>query len=143
MNTHPRLGELTQALKTDLSNNDIRWECEAQIDIIATLKETWQKKLDYIQNLLKQLESQVLGAPLAETESEEDTSEHRLYALRKLDKTFKEVKEAFNRWKVAGMRLKEVIKKATSDQTPVKDENAEEPSGEGDRRPRRQSRETD
>ena len=66
-NAQPKLDELTKALKTDLSDNDIRWEFKAQIDIIATLKETWQKKLDYIQNLLKQSESQVLGVPLAET----------------------------------------------------------------------------
>ena len=64
---------------------------------------------------------QVLGAPLAEIESEEDTSEDRLYALRKLDKTFEEAKEAFARWKVAGKRLKEVFTKATSDETPVTD----------------------
>ena len=59
-----------------------------------------------------------------------------------MDKTFKEAKEAFARWKVAGKRLKEVFNKAISDKTPVKDETAEEPS-KGDRRPRRRSRETD
>ena len=73
---------------------------------------------------------QVLGAPLAENETEKDTSEHRLYALRKLDKTFEEAKEAFTRWKVAGKRLKEVFTKATSDKTVIKDETAEEPTEE-------------
>ena len=85
-NAQPKLDKLTKVLKTDLSDNDIRWECKAQIDIIATLKETWQKKLDYIKGVLTTLETDVLGAPLAETESEEDTSEHRLFALWKLDK---------------------------------------------------------
>ena len=105
-----------------------------------TLRETGHKKLEYLRELLQQLQSQVLGAPLAENETEEDTSEHRLYALRKLDKTFEEVKEAFARWKMAGKRLKEVFSKATSDETVVKDETAEEPT-EG--RPRQLLSETD
>ena len=40
------LDELTKILKTDLSDNEVRWECEAQLDILTTLRETWQKKLD-------------------------------------------------------------------------------------------------
>ena len=28
-NAQPKLDELTKVLKTDLSDNDIRWECEA------------------------------------------------------------------------------------------------------------------
>ena len=123
--SHPKIIELTKTLTGDLSDNALRWECETQLEVITTLKETGQKKLEYLKNLLEQLQSQVLGAPLAETESEEDTSEHRLYALQKLDKTFEEVKEAFARWKVAGKRLKEVFRKETSDKTLVKDENSE------------------
>ena len=123
-NAHKHLDKLTKILKTDLSDNDIRWEYEAQIDIIATLKETWQKKLDYIKSVLTTLETEVLRAPLTETELEEDTSEHRLFALQKLDKIFEEAKQAFARLKVPGKRLREVFKKATSDETQVKDENA-------------------
>ena len=104
---------------------------------------TGQKKIDYLQSLLQQIESQILGAPLAETELEEDTSEHQLFALRKWDKIFEEAKQAFARWKVSGKRLKEVFKKATSDETQVKDENAEEPDGERDRRQRQRSKDKD
>ena len=106
-------------------------------------KRDWAEKIDYLQSLLQQLESQVLGAPLAETELEEDTSEHRLFALRKLDKTFEEAKEVFARWKVSDKRQKEVFRKATSDETPVKDENAEEPNWDSDRSQRQQSKEKD
>ena len=120
-NAQKHIDKLTKILKTDLSDNDIRWECEAQIDIIATLKETWQKKLDYIKSVLATLETEVLGAPLTETESEEDTSEHRLFTLQKLDKIFKEAKQALARWKVSGKRLREVFKKATSDEAQIKD----------------------
>ena len=80
-NAQTHIDKLTKILKTDLSDNDIRWEGEAHIDIIVTLKETWQKKLDYIKSVLTTLETEVLGAPLAETESEEDTSKHRLFPL--------------------------------------------------------------
>ena len=131
----PRIIELTKALTGDLIDNDLRWECETQIEVILTLKETGHSKLEYLRELLQQLQSQVLGVPLAENETEEDTSEHRLFTLRGLDKTFEEAKEAFARWKVAGKRLKEVFTKATSDEKVVKDETAEEPTEE-DPRPR-------
>ena len=64
-NAQKHIDELTKILKTDLSDNDVRWECEAQ---------TWQKKLDYIKSVLTTLETEVLGAPLTATKSEEDTS---------------------------------------------------------------------
>ena len=67
------------------------------IDIMTTVKETWQKKLDYIKSVLTTFEQEFLGAPLAETESEEDTSKHRLFTLWKLDKIFEEAKQAFTR----------------------------------------------
>ena len=73
--SHPKIIELTKTLIGDLSDNALRWDCETQLEVISTLKRTGQKKLDYLKNLLEQLQSHVLGAPLAETESEEDTSE--------------------------------------------------------------------
>ena len=74
---------------------------------------------------------------MAESESEEETSEARLFALHKLDATFKEAKAVFARWQISGKRLKEEFKKITSDETTIKDENAEEPREEGGvRRPR-------
>ena len=94
---HKHLDKLTKILKTDLSDNEIRWECEAQIDIYATLRETWQKKLDYIKDTLTTMEKEILGAPLDETKSEEDTSKHRRFTLQKLDKVIEEAKQAFAR----------------------------------------------
>ena len=44
----PRIVDLTKALKGDLNNKDIRWECETQIDIILTLREKGHKKLEYL-----------------------------------------------------------------------------------------------
>ena len=143
--SHPKIIELTKTLTGDLSNNGLRWDRETQLEVISTLKETGQKKLDYLKNLLEQLQSQVLRAPLAKIESEEDTSEARLFALRKLDKTFEEAKEVFARWKLSGKRLREVFNKATSDEKTVKDETVEEPreGGEGERRMRQWPRDID
>ena len=73
------------------------------------------------------METEVLGAPIADSNRDEDTSEHRQFALRNLDGTFDEAKQPFARWKILGKRLKEVSSKATSDEIEVKDENAEEP----------------
>ena len=60
-----------------------------------------------------------------------------------MDNIFEEAKQAFARWKVSGKRLKEIFLKATSDEKQVKDENAEEPDGERDRRPRHCSKDKD
>ena len=113
--SHPMVIELTKLLTGDLSDNGIRWDCETQLEVISTLKETGQCKIDYLKVLLEKLQSLVLGAPLAETESEEDTSKARLFALQRLDKKFEEAKAVFTRWKVSGKQLREVFSKATSD----------------------------
>ena len=134
------IDKLTKNLSGDLSETECRWECEVQIDIVSSLKEAWQKKLDYIKYLLGQMETEVLGAPIANSEEAEDTSKHRQFTLLNLDGTFDEAKQAFSRWKILGKRLKEVFKKATADETTeVKEEGAEEP----ERRPRHQSRDKD
>ena len=122
--SHPKVIELTKLLTGDLSEDKLRWECETQLEVIATLKETGQRKIDYLEELLAKLQLQVPGAPLAESESEEDTSEARLFALGKLDQTFEEAKAVFTRWKVSGKRLKEEFKKITSNETTIKDKNA-------------------
>ena len=46
--SHPKIIELTKTLTGDLSNNGLRWDCETQLEVISTLKETGQKKLDYL-----------------------------------------------------------------------------------------------
>ena len=104
---HPKVIKLTKLLTEVLSENEARWECKSQLEVIATQNKTGQIKIDYIEELLGKLQSQVLGAPLAESESEEDTSEVRLFALLKLDATFEEARAVFTRWKVSGKRLKE------------------------------------
>ena len=123
---HPKVIELTKLLAEDLSDNEARWECESQLGIIATQNKTGQRKIDYIEELLGKLQSQVLGAPLAESDQDEDTSEARLFKLRKLDAVFEEVKAVFARWQTSDKRLKEEFKKITSNKTTIKDENAED-----------------
>ena len=48
------------------------------------------------------METEVLSAPIADTEKDEDTSEHRQFALRSLDGTFDEAKQAFTQWNISG-----------------------------------------
>ena len=113
-NAQKHIDKLTKILKTDLSDTDIRWECKAQIDIIASLKGAWQKKLDFIKSVLTILETEVLRAPLAACETDEDTSEHRLFTLRKLVKVFDEAKQLFARRKVSGKRRRQKHKVKTT-----------------------------
>ena len=121
---NPKVIELTRRLTEDLSDNEARWECESQLGVLATQTKSGQRKIDYIEELLGKLQSQVLGAPLAESDKDEDTSEARLYDLRKLNQAFEEAKAAFTRWKTSGKRVKEEFKKITSDKTMVKEEDA-------------------
>ena len=47
------LDELTKILRGDLSEAEFKWASEEQIEIIANLQETWQKKLSYIKYVLQ------------------------------------------------------------------------------------------
>ena len=62
-NAQKHIDKLTKNLSGDLSETELRWECEAQIDIVSSLKEAWQKKLDYIKTVLGQMETEVLELP--------------------------------------------------------------------------------
>ena len=94
---HPKVTELNKLLAGDLKDNEARWECESQLGIIVTQNKTGQKKIAYIKELLGKLQSQVLGAPLAESDQDEDTSKARLFKICKLDTVFKEAKAVFAR----------------------------------------------
>ena len=122
---HPKVTELNKLLTGDLKDVDARWECETQLSIIVTLNKTGLGKIAFIDELLGKLQSQVLGAPIAETDQDEDTSEARLFKTRDMDACFEEGKEVFTRWQCSGKKLKEEFKRITAVQT-VKDENAEE-----------------
>ena len=63
---------------------------------------------------------------MAESDQDEDTCEARLFKIRELDAVFEELKAVFTRWQTSGKRLKEDFKRITSDETMIKDENAED-----------------
>ena len=86
------------------------------------------------------METEVLGAPIADSKKDEYTSEHRKFALRGLDGTFDKANQAFARWNISSKRLKTSFLSSISDETEVKDEGAEEPDG---RRPGCRSRDKD
>ena len=94
--------------------------------MIATQNKTGQCKIDYIEELIGKLQTQVLGAPLAESDKDEDTSEARLFKTCDMDTVFEEAKAVFARWHTSGKRLKEDFKRIMSDYTTIKDENAKE-----------------
>merc|ERR1711867_286657 len=133
----PKVTELNKLLAGDLKDIDARWECETMISIIVTLNKTGLGKIAFIDELLGKLQSQVLGAPIAETDQDEDTSKARLFKTHNMDAVFEEVKAVFARWQCSGKKLKEEFKRITSVETMVKDENAEETREErGVRRPK-------
>ena len=81
-----------------MTDPDTRWECEAEIWIAKTLTKQGQSKIDYIDNLVTNLNDQVLRAPIKIKDTDEDTSESRLYQARAIDAKIEESKEAFDRW---------------------------------------------
>ena len=110
---HSKVTELNKLLTGDLKDVNARWECETQLSIIVTLNKTGLGKIAFFDKLLGKLQSQVLGAPIAETDQDEDTSEARLFKTRDMDACFKEVKEVFARWQCSGKKLKEEFKRIT------------------------------
>ena len=60
------------------------------------------------------MNEQVLRAPIAESEVDDDTSEARLYKAREIESNFEDNKEAFNRWVSWGLKLKENFNNITS-----------------------------
>ena len=96
------MDKLSKILREDLSKAETQWTCEEKIDIIANLKEAWQKKLEYIKSVLLKMVGEVLGAPVADTKKDKDTSKARQFTLRNLDGTFDEARQAFARWNVSG-----------------------------------------
>ena len=123
---HPKVTDLNKLLAGELKDNDARWECESQLGIIATQNKTGLRKISYIEELLGKLQSQVLGAPIAETDQDEDTSDARLFETRDMDAVFEEAKAVFATWQTSGKRLKEDFKRITLDKTMIKGENTEE-----------------
>ena len=49
---YPKTIEQARQLANGLSDNEARWEAESQLEIIATLTKTGQRKLDYIEEFL-------------------------------------------------------------------------------------------
>ena len=77
-----KVTELHKNLQGNLKDVDAGWECETMICIIVTLNKTGLGKIAFIETLLGKLNDQVLGAPIAETEADIDTSQVRLYKAR-------------------------------------------------------------
>ena len=136
----PKSQNYTKNLQGNLKDVDARWECDTQIRIIVTLNKKGLGKIAFIESLLGKLNDQVLGAPIAETDADEDTSEARLFKAREMESTFEDSKEAFARWQGWGSKLKENFNELTSVEK-VKDEDTEDSREDrGSRRPRQEDK---
>ena len=90
---NPKLTNLAKLLTGDLENADKHWDCEAEIRIVKTYTKTSQTKINYVESLIGRLNEQVIRAPIAESDTKEDTSEARLYKARKIESHFEDNKE--------------------------------------------------
>ena len=136
---NPKVTDLHKNLSGNLKDVDNRWECETQLRIILTLVKTGQGKIAFIESLLGKLNDQVLGAPIAESDADIDTSKARLFKAREIESTFEDSKEAFDRWQSLGMKLRENFNKLTSVRK-VKDKDTEDSEDRGSRRPRQEDK---
>ena len=68
-------------------------ELTKKLEVLATLQESWEKKLAYIHSLLKKLEEEVLNAPAATSQDDTDTTIQ--FNLQKQDRFYDEAKQAF------------------------------------------------
>ena len=131
----PKLTNLTKLLTGDLKDGDKCWDCEAEIRIVKTYIKTGQTKINYVESLIGRLNEQVLRAPIAETDSEEDTSEARLYKAREIESKFEDNREAFDRWVSWNLKIQTNFNELTAVKK-LKDEDNEDPEDRDRRRPR-------
>ena len=137
--SNPKVTNLQKLITGDLKDVDKRWECETSLRIILTLVKMGSGKITFIESLLGKLNEQVLRAPIAQSDADDDTSEARLYKAREIESNFEDSKEAFDRWVSWGLKLKENFNNITSVKK-VKDEDAEESEDRGTRRPRHEDK---
>ena len=62
----------------------------------------YQKKLNYIKTILHKIESEVLGAPIAQSNKDKEMIMNRHYQIRDVEKQFQVAREAYTRWNVSG-----------------------------------------
>ena len=109
----PKLTNLQKLLTGDLKDPDKRWECEAEIRIAKTYTKQGQTKIDYMESLVGKLNDQVIRAPIKVKESDDNTSESRLYITSDVKAKFKESKEAFDRWITSILKIQANFKEIT------------------------------
>ena len=128
----PQLLNLKTLLEADLSNQENKWNCEAEIRVGRTLTKQGQSKLEYIDKLTKNLNDQVLRAPIKVKDTDEDTSESRMYQARSIDEKIEESKEAFDRWASSIAMTENNYKFLTEKKKPKRDDSEErEETGRG------------
>ena len=89
----PKLTNLQKLIRGDMTDPDTRWECEAEIRIGKTLTKQGQSKIDYIDNLVNNLNDQVLRAPIKIKDRDVDTIKSRLYQARAIDEKSKRARK--------------------------------------------------
>ena len=131
----PKLTNLQKLIRGDMTDPDTRWECEAEIRIAKTLTKQGQSKIDYIDNLVTNLNDQVLRAPIKIKDTDEDTSESRLYQARAINTKLEESKEAFDRWTNSVLMIQANFKELTKGKR-LKREDSEDTEERKKGRPR-------
>ena len=119
----PKLINLQKLIRGDLTDPDTKWGCEAEIRIGKTLMKQGQTKIDYIDKLVKNLNDQVLRAPIKVKDTDDDTSESRLYQARAIDEKVEESKEAFDRWANSILMIQQNFKDLTEKKKPKRDDS--------------------
>ena len=130
-----KLTDIDKLLKGDLKNAEKRWECEAELRIVKTYIKTGQSKVDFAATLVDRLNEQVLRAPHKVTDSDDDTSESRLYKAREAKNNYEDKREAWDRWISWCMRSQETFEKLTEIKIP-KPEDKDVEEDRDRRRPR-------
>ena len=129
----PKLIILQKLLEGDLSNQEEKWKCEAELRVSKSLVKTGQTKIDQIDSLAKKLNDQVLRAPIKVKDTDSDTSESRLYQARAIEESIGEAKEALDRWTtnvlMAQTNFKVLTEKKKKPKKEESDEEREEKRG--------------
>ena len=106
--------DLTKHLRLEQTESEVKWLTEEMIEVMHGIKNTWEKKLQFITKILVNLQEEVANAPAPTSPDDEDTYETRSFNLRAQETLLEEAQQVFIRWKINFLRCIKIYKDAVA-----------------------------
>ena len=77
-----RQEDLTKHLRLEQTESEVKWATEEKIEVMQGIKNTWEKKLQFITKILGNLQEEVANAPAPTSPDDKGNYETRSFSLR-------------------------------------------------------------